>query len=446
MTTETSLPPQSPEAEAACLGSLIIDQGDEYRSETIAALRPEYFYLGQNQIVFRAIRDCYEKLSTFDIVLLRDELKKARNVYEFNEAAYLVELAESTPSPVNGLYYAKIIREKAELRGIIRAASDISQKANDPHINYEDFKDAAERTLLGLLDNGTTGQPVLLADVIPDIRESMLSCTPETKGGLQTGFMDLDHLLSGLRAGELTVVAARPSMGKTALGLNIAVDVSLRQHKATAIFSLEMGRDSLVDRIVSGETGINSYNIRNGYLGAVDKQAIHDCLMDLAAETIIIDESSQITPLELKSKCRRLKQKHDLQLVVIDYLQLMHCPECENRLQEVSTISRQLKALARELNIPVIVMSQLNRQAENRDGNRPRLGDLRESGTIEQDADVVILLYREDYYRRHDPGYTPTNTAEVIVAKYRNGPTGTVKLFWQKETSSFRNLDRRSHE
>ncbi|KPK74838.1 MAG: hypothetical protein AMJ79_13005 [Phycisphaerae bacterium SM23_30] len=428
------MPPQSIEGEMCTLGSMVLDT--ECMGEIIGILRAEHFYRHDHRLIFEALLGLYEQKKAADLVLLRDELKRRGQLEQVGDVDYLVSLAESVPSSANAIHYARIVRDKALLRNLITVSGEIGTLAYEERGEAGEIVNEAEQKVFEITQEKISGHAIEIKDIINQTFESIEQRTGSVIYGLATGFTELDELTGGLQRGEMIVVAARPSMGKTALGLNIAEYVGADNKEAVGVFSLEMAGQQLAERMLCSRSQIDNQKMRKGMLSAEDIQEMTMAAEELSKAKIFVDDSASLMPLELRAKARRLKLTHDIQLVIVDYLQLMHSPGSESRQQEVSTISRHIKALARELNIPVLVMSQLNRSPEGREGHRPRMSDLRESGAIEQDADVVILLHREDYYHS-EPDYKRTNTAELIIAKQRNGPTGRVDLYWNAQLTRF---------
>ncbi len=432
------VPPQSLEAEMCTLGAMVLDPvciGD-----IISIVNADYFYRLDHQMIFEALVKLYDQKRTADLVLLRDELKTRGQLDQVGGVEYLVSVAESVPSSANALFYANIVRDKALLRNLIRTSSEICNQAFEARGEVTEMLNEAEQKIFAVTEQKITGHASSMREVMEKVFE-IIQDRDAGITGLATGFHELDELTSGLQNNEMIIVAARPSMGKTALGLNIAEYIGADNQKAVAVFSLEMAAQQLAERMLCGRGKVNSHHLRCGMIDAADYQKLQIAADELSSSPIFIDDSASLTPLELRAKARRLKHKHDIQAVVVDYLQLMHSPGAESRQQEVGLISRHIKAMARELQVPVIVMSQLNRAAEGREGHRPRMSDLRESGNIEQDADVVMLLHREDYYH-NEADYEKTNVAEIIIAKQRNGPTGMVSLSWLAEMTRFENLSK----
>ncbi|MBN2212534.1 MAG: replicative DNA helicase [Sedimentisphaerales bacterium] len=435
----TRVPPQSLEAEMGVLGSMLIDS--QCIAEVIPMLQAESFYRQEHRTIYHAVLTLYEANKPVDIVLLRDELKRQGQLEQIGGVDYLVRVVESVPSAANAVYYAGIVRDKHMLRELITAAGEITLRAFEDRGDVSDTLDQAEQRVFDVTQRKIVGHARPIKEIIHQVYESIDERRGSHIYGLATGFDDLNGLTGGLQKSEMIIVAARPSMGKTALGLNIAEHVGADNKIAAAVFSLEMSSQQLAERMLCGRAHIDAQKMRKGMMSDHEVADMHAAAQELSEAPIFVDDSPGLTPLELRAKCRRLKLQHDIQLVVVDYLQLMYVPGSESRQQEVSTISRHMKALARELDVPVMVLSQLNRSPEGREGHRPRMSDLRESGAIEQDADVVILLHREDYYH-NEPDYEKTNTAEIIIAKQRNGPTGQVELTWMSQFTRFENLSR----
>ncbi len=434
--SDVRLPPQSLEAEMATLASMALDK--DIIGEIVQITRGEYFYRRDHQLIFDALIGLYEAGKPVDLVLLRDELHRRGHLEQIGGAEYLARLVNSVPSAANGPYYASIVRDKGILRQLISVTNRINRDAYDVREDTEAFLNDVEHEIFNVTEQKFTGQEHSLHEIISRVFEAI---ELRNKGvtGLPTGFFELDELTSGLQKGEMIIIAARPSMGKTALGMNIAEHIGADNKAPVAMFSLEMSSQQLAERMLCGRADVDAGKLRKGMLDDFQHQALLQVAGELATAPIFVDDSAHLTPLELRAKARRLHDKHKIQAIVIDYLQLMYAPGSESRQQEVGTISRHIKALARELEIPVVVMSQLNRGPEGRDLHRPRMSDLRESGNIEQDADVVMLLHREDYYHS-EQDYEKTNIAEVIIAKQRNGPTGVVKLNWKAQCTRFRDL------
>ncbi len=433
--------PESLEAEAAVLGSMIIDP--VCISEVVNVLSTEAFYRIEHQHIFDALIALYEKNrgGAIDAVLLRDELKKRKQLDEVGGVEYIGRVMESVPSSANVVYYAGIVKDKMMLRELITVAGEILDEAYNAAGETSEKLDEAERKIFMVTDKRITGAAVPLKDLLTRAYELIERREGSHVTGLATGFHELDDLTCGLQNGEMIIVAGRPSMGKTSLALNMAEYIGVQEKVPVVIFSLEMGRQQLAERFLCSNSEIDASLVRKGLLSTEHYERLVEACVAVAEAPIFIDDTSTLTPLELRAKARRLKGMHDIRCVIVDYLQLMSAgrSRIESRQQEITLISRYLKALARELNIPVVVLSQLNRSPEGREGHRPRMSDLRESGSIEQDADVVMLLHREDYYHRGETDYVPDSTAELIIAKQRNGPTGKVDLIFREKFTRFEN-------
>jgi replicative DNA helicase len=429
--------PISPEAEAAVLGSMLLDR--ECIGDVIEHINADCFSLTEHRIIFESILSLYESNSEIDLVLLRDELKKRKSLDAVGGVDYLVRIAESVPSSANAAYYARIVKDKSMLRDLAHACGQIINDACEEGGDIGEKLDEAEQRIFSITEKKIQGTAEPIKNLITQAFEAIESRKGTHITGKPTGYMELDQMLCGLHNGEMIIMAGRPSMGKTSFALNVAEHMGADENLPIVLFSLEMSRQQLTERLLCSRSGVDSQLVRKGMLGADDMGKLTQAGGELFEKPIFIDDSPGLTPLMIRAKCRRLKSQHDIQAVFIDYLQLMSLGgRVESRQQEISTISRYLKALARELNVPVVVLSQLNRGTESREGNRPKMSDLRESGSIEQDADVVILLHREDYYHRGDPEWEENNEAEVIIAKQRNGPVGTVKLIFDGRLTRFK--------
>jgi replicative DNA helicase len=429
------LPPHSIEAEMCVLASMMLDR--EIIGQSIQLIDRESFYQADHQIIFDVLLKLYEQNRPIDSVILFEELVKRQLLEEVGGTQYIAQILNSVPSAAHGLHYAGIVHEKAMLRQLIAASNDILRDSYAPYEHADVVLDKAERRIFQIADKKTTGSISSLGEVAHEVYEML-----EEKGrrGLESGFYELDDMLNGMQNGEMLIVAARPSMGKTAFAMNIIEHLAADMQLPCGIFSLEMSKQQLAQRLMCSRANIDAQKVRRGMLNASEFQQLAQTVTGLSKAPIWVDDSPGLTPLELRAKARRLKLKHDVKCLMVDYMQLMYNPGSESRQQEISEISRVVKSVARELEIPVICLSQLNRATEGRDGHRPRMSDLRESGSIEQDADVVMLLHREDYYRMSEPDFQPDNIAEVIVAKQRNGPTGTIKLTFSNKTTRFENL------
>jgi replicative DNA helicase len=429
------LPPHDIKAEMGLLGSMMLDK--EMIGQIVQIVDREAFYQADHQILFDVMLKLYEQNRPIDAVILRDELGKRQLLDEVGGTAYLAQILGSVPSSAHGAHYAGIVREKALLRQLIAASNDILRDAYAPHEQADLVLDKAEKRIFDIAQKKVSGAMVEMEQVLHEVFEMI-----ENRGqrGLETGFYELDDMMNGLQNGEMIIVAARPSMGKTAMAMNMIEHIAANSKLPCAVFSLEMSKQQLAQRMLCSRGEIDAHKLRKGLLQSHEYAHLANVVGELAKAPIWVDDSPGLTPLELRAKCRRLKLQHDIKCVMIDYMQLMDNPGPESRQQQISEISRGIKAVARELSIPVICLSQLNRASEGRDGHRPRMSDLRESGSIEQDADVIMLLHREDYYRMAEPDFQPDNIAGVIIAKQRNGPTGTVKLTFLNKSTRFANL------
>ena len=433
------VPPQNIEAEQAVLGAMLI------KKEAIIAVQeillPDDFYREAHRIVYEAMLELSGNDEAVDLVTLTEQLRKSEKLEKIGGLPFITQLANAVPTAANGTYHAKIVKEKAELRNLINAATEIAGAAYEDTDNVENIMDEAEKKILAVANRQNGGAFESMKSIVMRTFER-INVLYESKGGLtgiSSGFKDLDTLTAGLQKSDLILVAARPSMGKTAFTLNIASYVGLHGH-SVAFFSLEMSKEQLMQRMLCSEGGIDASRLRTGQLDEGEWNHLVETADKLSRAPIYIDDTAGITVMDLRSKARRLKAEHGLDLIIIDYLQLMQgrpSKNSDNRQQEISEISRSLKALARELDVPVIALSQLSRSVESRQVKKPMLSDLRESGSLEQDADIVMFLYREDYY---DKDTENKNITEIIVAKHRNGPVDSISLFFQKEFTKFRDL------
>ncbi len=442
--------PESLAAEAAVLGSMIVDP--QCISQVVEQLKTEAFYRVEHQMIFDALVALFEKnpLQTaegtdtghaLDAILLRDELEKRKQLEAVGGVEYIGRIMDSVPSAANVMYYAGIVKDKQLLREMIGAVSDILDDAYNELGEPNEKLDEAERKIFAVTDKKITGAAVPLKDLVTQAYELIEKREGSLVTGLATGYTKLDELTCGLQNGEMIIIAGRPSMGKTALALNIAEHIGVKDKIPVAVFSLEMGKQQLAMRFLCSMSQVDLQLVRRGMLDTEYLEKLQDTCGQLYEAPILIDDTSTLTPLALRAKARRLRSQHDIQCIIVDYMQLMHLGtgRVESRQQEISTISRYLKSLARELNIPVVILSQLNRSPEGRESHRPRMSDLRESGSIEQDADVVMLMHREDYYHRGEKDYEEkkTNKAELIIAKQRNGPIGNVDLVFVEKFTRF---------
>ncbi len=439
-----ALPPHAIEAEMSLIGSMLWDP--RVVGDVITVVKGGGdFYRPAHAVIYETIVELYDRNGSLDLVTLNQRLIDKAVIAEIGGLEYLVELAEGVPSAVNATHYAHIVREKATVRELIAAAGEILAEAHQSKAPAQEVLEEAEKKIFHIAQKRDTTSTVELRELINETMRLLEQNEGRHLTGLTSGFHELDEMLSGFQRGEMIILAARPSMGKTALALNCVENMAMAGHPV-AVFSLEMGKQQLVQRMLCGRGQIDSQRLRRNMLRQDDYRRLIAAAGDLADAKIYIDDSPGLSLLSMRSKSRRLKDRYDIQGVVIDYLQLMSAgTRVESRQLEVSEISRGIKAMARELDVPVICLSQLNRAAEQREGHRPRMSDLRESGSIEQDADVIMMLHREEYFHRADPEWEEANPdkvgiAELIITKQRNGPTGTVNLTWDAASTAFRSI------
>ena len=431
--------PHNKEAEQSVLGGAL--SSSDAVGVVCELLKPDDFYFEQNRTVYSVIVELFNENTPIDVVTVSDRLNQHDKLDLIGGVQYLSSLILSVPTTGNVEYYAKIIKDKATLRRLIFSSSSILNMAYDEEDLTERILDIAEQRILDV-SNGTVSNDIVhISDVMMTAYDDMVknSLTKGTVTGIPTGFNYLNNMTGGLHGGELIIVAGRPGMGKSSFAVNIAEHAAIKENIPVAIFNLEMSKSMIVNRIICSQATVDSQAVRKGEFQPEDWQSICAVIDKLSQAPIYIDDSSSITVSEIRAKCRRLKQTKNLGLIVIDYLQLMQgSGKNDNRQQEISNISRSLKVLAKELDVPVIALSQLSRSSESRGDKRPMLSDLRESGAIEQDADLVIFLYRDDYYNEDS---TEKNIAEINIAKQRSGSTGTFKLGWQGRFTRFTNID-----
>ena len=434
------IPPQNVEAEMAVLGSMLMDE--TAISIAVESLNADFFYKDNHRKVFTAISDLYSANKAVDLITLADELKRKGVLEGIGGVTFLTALVNYVPTAANISHYVNIVKEKSVLRILINNATKIVSLCYESDGNIGEVVDNAEKLIFEVSDIRPQSSYIHLKEIIKDSIETIdrLYQNKAHVTGIPTGFIDFDNKTSGLQIADLIVIAGRPSMGKSAFALCIAEHAAVVEKIPVAIFSVEMSKEQLVQRMLCAHARVDAHKVRTGYLAASDWPRLTAAAGKLSEAPIFVDDTPAISLMELRAKARRLKMHHDIRLVILDYLQLMRTTgRTENRQQEISEISRALKALARELSIPVVAISQLSRAVESRVDHRPQLSDLRESGAIEQDADVVTLILREEYYNP-----TPQNqgTAEVIIAKQRNGPVGSMRLAFIKEYTRFENLVR----
>ena len=435
------IPPQNLEAEMAVLGSMLLDE--DAISVASEMLERDSFYKDSHRKIFEAIISLYSANKPVDLITLTDALKKEETLEEVGGASFLTALANSVPTAANISHYVSIVKEKSILRTLINNATRIVSLCYESEGNVNEVVDSAEKFIFEVSDRKSQGTYLHLKEIVKDSIESIdrLYQKKAHVTGIPTGYIDFDIKTAGLQSSDLVVVAGRPSMGKSAFALGIAEYAGVVEKVPLAIFSLEMSKEQLVQRMLCAHARVDAHKVRTGYLAVSDWPRLTAAAGKLSEAPIFIDDSAGITVMQLRAKARRLKAHHDIKLIILDYMQLMSgsSNNTENRQQEISEISRSLKALARELSIPVIAISQLSRAVESRTDHRPQLSDLRESGAIEQDADLVVLILREEYY---NPTSDNQGVAEVIIAKQRNGPVGALRLSFIKEYTRFENIAR----
>ena len=434
--------PHNLEAERSVLGAILL-HNDTFNTAAEVIDASDFFRDAHRRIFDKMVR-LQERGNAIDLVTLKEELTRSGELDEVCGPAYISALVDGVPRSTNVEHYARIIKEKATLRNLIYSANKILANAYDAEEEADTILDQAESAIFAIADKKIRDGFVSLKDLAESSLDTIekLASRKELVTGVPTGFTDLDEMTSGLQPSDIVIVAARPSMGKTSLVLNMAQHVGTKTDMTVGIFSLEMSKEQLFLRMLTGEARIDAHRLRGGFLGERDWGKLSQALGTLSEAKIFIDDTPSIGVLEMRAKCRRLQAEHGLHMVIIDYVQLMQGRgRFENRTLELASISRSLKGLAKELRVPILVLSQLSRASETRSDHRPQLSDLRESGALEQDADVVIFIYREDQYAdKNAPPTEATGTAELIIAKQRNGPTGVVKLAFIREFTRFENL------
>ena len=443
MSTKAKLPPQNLEAEASILGALMLDpESWDYISDII---QPEDFYRGRHQKIYAAICTLQQKNEPVDIITVSNTLKEIGEIDNVGGSQYLAELIDQTLSSANITTYAKIVREASVLRKLINTSSQVIEKAYDQDFeNFEGFLGDVEGQIYNISQNEATSGLVGSAEIVKNSMQKLdeLFHKGEDVTGVPCGFIELDNMTAGFHPGEMTIIAARPSMGKTAFSLNIAQHMAINEKKTVAYFSVEMVKEQLMTRLLASQAKVSMSKLRVGkFSNDREWPAIIDAAAKLSQSNLYIDDTSGISPFEIRAKCRRLKSQKGLDVIMVDYLQIMDLKKkVDSRERAVAEISKSLKEIAKELSVPVLALAQLNRGVEGRGSDRrPMLSDLRESGSIEQDADLIMMLFREEYYDRDNPDIK--GQAEVIVGKHRNGPTGTVKLRWRADIGQFENPD-----
>jgi len=441
-----TMPPQSIEAEEAVLGAIL--KQPNVLNKIVEMLKPESFYMPAHRYIYDAIKHLYDSNENIDIVSVSETLNYASKLESVGGRAYINDLLANTVTTANVKYYAKIIQENAIKRSLISAGSEIVASGYEKQITVDEALDSAERLIFDIASKKSTSDLVHVKDIVLDTYQK-IEYNYEHKGeltGVATKFYELDTMTNGLHKSDLIIIAARPAMGKTAFALNIAQNVAIQSKVPVAIFSLEMSRQQLMQRMLCSEAEVDTQRLKTGNMQSKDWEKLANAMNEFSQAPIYIDDTSGCTITDLRAKCRRLKMKEkDLGLIVIDYLQLMEGTGKEDRMQQISAISRGLKVLARELDVPVIALSQLSRAVESRNDKRPMLSDLRESGAIEQDADIVMFIYRDDYYKKVEEegeeaaAKSSNGESEIIIAKHRNGPVGSFKLLFQGNITKFKN-------
>ena len=438
------VPPQDQVAEKSLLGAIMLQ--DSVMPEILTVLKPSDFYEKRHEVIFDAMSKLYDQHKPIDLLTLTSELRSQKKLKEIGGAPYLTELSNFVPAASHAKAYADIIEKASVRRRLIKAGNEIATKAYEEGANTGDLIGAAERQLFEVSDKIVKSDYVamdeLLADAFDRIEE--LHKNKGALRGLKTGFRDLDKKTAGFQKGDLIIIGARPAMGKTTFAQNLAYNIASINKKGVLFFSMEMAANEIIDRMISDVSGVDNWKMRTGNLSDEEFSKIGDALGEMDEIPIYIDDTSSMTIVELRNKARRAMHDHDIGIVIVDYLQLIAGSDryAGNRVQEVTEISRGLKILARELEIPVVVLAQLSRSVTGRDDPRPVLSDLRESGSIEQDADLVMFLHRPDYYRQNDDNYEETHITELLVAKHRHGAVGKIELYFHPELLRFMSLDK----
>lgn len=436
------VPPQNVDAEMSLLGAVLIDE--ETLADISEHVTPQDFYDKRHGIIYGAMMRLYERHKPVDLLTLTDELKKKKELDGVGGSAYLSELTNYVPTAAHAEAYAELVAGKAVRRRLIKASADISELGFDEEFSTQELLEKAEAELFSVSDQSLKQDLVSLESILTESFDRMeeLHRNKGSLRGIRTGYRDLDNMTAGLQRSDLIILAARPAMGKTTLVTNLAYNVATVAKQPVLFFSLEMSKEQLVDRMLSDASGVDGWNIRTGNLSDDDFSKLSDAMGEMAEAPIFIDDTPGVSVLEMRTKARRAAHEQPLGLIIVDYLQLMQASGRSdgNRVQEVSEISRGLKLIARELNVPVIALSQLSRSVESRNPQIPQLADLRESGSIEQDADIVMFIYREKYY---NPDTDRDNITDLYIAKHRNGPTGKIELYFHPERLRFMSLDRK---
>lgn len=441
MAEVAKIPPQNTDAEVSLLGSLLIDP--EAMTRIADTINERDFYEKRHQVIFAAMAKLYETHRPIDLLTLSNQLRESSHIEEIGGSSYLTELTNMVPTAAHIEHYADIVTQKATRRRLIKASQDIISLGYDENSPVQQLLEDAETKLFHVSQANLKQDLTSLEDILSESFDR-LDELHKDKGkirGVSTGFRDVDGILAGLQKSDLIILAARPAMGKSTLAMNFAHNISVKEKKAVLVFSLEMSKEQLVDRLLAAEAGIDAWNIRTGNLSDEDFEKLGHAMGALSEAPIFIDDTPGLSVLEMRTKARREGHQRELGLIIVDYLQLMTSgsrSNTDNRVQEISEISRGLKAIAREMNVPLIALSQLSRSVESRSPQIPQLADLRESGSIEQDADIVAFIYREDYY---NPETDRQHITDLLIKKHRNGPTGSVELYFHPERLQFMSLD-----
>ncbi|MBR3269920.1 replicative DNA helicase [Candidatus Saccharibacteria bacterium] len=442
--TDGRVPPQDIVAEKSLLGAIMLDEN--VLPEVITAVKPTDFYEENHQIIFEAMRNLYDAHKPIDLLTLTNELKSLKKLKQIGGAAYLTELSNFVPAASHAKAYADIVNKASTQRRLIKAGTEIINKAYEDGAEINELVGKAEQELFEVSDNVVRSDYRPMGELLDDAFERIENLQ-KNKGalrGLKTGFRDIDKKTAGFQKGDLIIVGARPAMGKTTFAQNLAYNIASINKKGVLFFSMEMAANEIIERMISDVSGVNNWNIRTGNVSDDEFAKIGDAMAEMNEIPIYIDDTSSMTIMELRNKARRAMHDHDIGIVIVDYLQLISGSDryAGNRVQEVTEISRGLKILARELNIPVVALAQLSRNVTGRDNPRPVLSDLRESGSIEQDADLVMFLHRPDYYKQNDDNYEETHITELLIAKHRHGEVGKIELYFHPELLRFMSLDK----
>ena len=437
------VPPQDIVAEKSVLGAVMIQ--DDVLPEILTILKPRDFYEKRHEIIFSAMQNLYDQHKPIDLLTLTSELKASKVLKDIGGAAYLTELSNFVPAASHARAYAEIVEKASVRRRLIKAGTEIANKAFEENADVDNLIGAAERDLFEVSDKIVKSDYVAMNDLLADAfdRIEELHKNKGALRGLKTGFRDLDKKTAGLQKGDLVIIGARPAMGKTTFAQNLTYNIASINQKGVLFFSMEMAAGEIIDRMISDVSGVDNWKMRTGNLSDEEFQKIGDAMAEMDELPIYIDDSSSMTIVELRNKARRAMHDHDIGIVIVDYLQLIQGTDRYKgqRVQEVTEISRGLKILARELEIPVVALAQLSRNVTGRDDPRPVLSDLRESGSIEQDADLVMFLHRPDYYRQNDDNYEETHITELLIAKHRHGAVGKIELYFHPELLRFMSID-----